>query len=98
MLLLLIRLPTGLGHFDVAGLPFLRSADQEDHEFLAVEAIVHAVSGAEVDSKLGNALAHPFVVAEVSQFDPVDERLDASSNLGILVLKPLAKVVRAVFC
>ncbi len=98
MLLLLISLPTGLGHFDVAGLPFFRSADQEDHEFFIIEALVHAVSGTEVDSKFGNALPYPFVVAEVSQFDPVDARLDTSSNLGVLVLKPLVKVVRTVFC
>ena len=38
------------------------------------------------------------MVTEVSKFDPVDARLDASSNLGVLSLQPLAKVVRSVFC
>ncbi len=66
--------------------------------FLAVAAIVHAVSGSKVDSELVNALAHPFVVAEVSKFNPVDARLDASSNLRGLVLDPSVKLVRVIFC
>ena len=40
----------------------------------------------------------PFAIAEVSQLDPVDSRLNASSNLSVLVLKPLVKVVRTDFC
>ena len=38
------------------------------------------------------------VIAEVSKFNPVDARLDASSNLRGLASDPFVKVVRAIFC
>ena len=87
-----------MGSCNVAGLPLLGSAGQQDHESLAVGTLVDAVPGTEVDSKLGHAFANPLVIAEVSKFEPVDPRLDARPNLAALALQPLAKVVRIVLC
>ena len=87
-----------MGSCNVAGLPLLGSAGQQDHESLAVGTIVDAVPGTEVDSKLGHAFANPLVIAEVSKFEPVDPCLDARPNLAALALQPLIKVVRTVLC
>ena len=87
-----------MGSCNVAGLPLLGSAGQQDHESLAVGTIVDAVPGTEVDSKLRHAFANLHVIAEVSKFEPVDPRLDARPNLAALALQPLAKVVRTVLC
>ena len=91
-------LPVQLGRFDIGVLAFLRPAGQQNHKFLSVPAVVHAVSGAEVDPEFRDTLADRFAVAEVAKLDPVDPFLNAGDGFIVLVFEPFTEVVLTVLC
>ena len=86
----------GYRPFDVTRLPFLGSANQQDHQQVTIPAVIHAVSGAAMDSKFEYARADAFTVPEIAQLHSVDSSLNPGAYLRALLLKPSSKVVGSV--
>ena len=87
----------GLGFGDVAGLPLLRPAAQQDYEIVTIAAVVQPVSWAEVDPKFGNAFSHALMISEIAELHSVDSYLDTGASFWRLSPKPRIKVVCTVF-
>jgi hypothetical protein len=68
---------------NVCGLRPFVSAAQEQNNFGASDAVVHAIACTNVDSQLPNAISNRLVVAEVTEFDTIDAAINGSLSLDV---------------
>jgi hypothetical protein len=71
-------LPIGDRHVDVALLPLLRAARQQDQQCLPVAREIDPISRPEIDLVFQHALADGFYVGDIALLHPGD----AAGNLG----------------
>jgi hypothetical protein len=80
---------------NIAVLPFLGPAADQDHQSLAVLAKINSVAGPEINLVFENALSHALGVGQVTPLHPREGHRHLGGGNGVQPLEPLSE---AFFC
>jgi hypothetical protein len=91
-----VVLPIGDRRVDVALLPLLRSAGQQDKQWLPVARKIDPISRAEIDLVFQHALADGFYVGKIALLHPGDDTGNLGARYRVQIRKPFSERLVAI--